>query len=120
VDALHSLPKRERLQHGYEFRRVYEQGRKVIGRLAVVHVWEPPAPAGRRVGVVTSRRVGNAVARNRARRLLRAAYRLQKPKLKQNVDVVIVARQAINGRRCQDVTAELRGLFEAVGLIGCD
>jgi ribonuclease P protein component len=119
-----TLPKRERLKHGSQFRHAYEHGRKFIGRLFVLYVVDDPpqrpmatGPAVRAVGVVTSRKVGNAVTRNRARRLLREAYRLNKQKLKNNLQMVMVARSAMNGRRLQDVEAELLRMFRVAGIL---
>lgn len=119
-----TLPKSERLQRGQQFRRAYEQGRKVAGRLFVLYVvddlLEPSRtrpPGGRAIGVVTSRKIGNAVTRNRARRLLREAYRRNKQKLKTNLQMVMVARTAINGKRLQDVEAESLQLFRAAGIL---
>jgi ribonuclease P protein component len=118
------LPKSERLQRGYQFRCAYEQGRKFIGRLVVVYVLDSPpdssdatAPVPRAIGVVTSRKVGCAVVRNRARRLLREAYRLNKQKLKTDVQIVMIARSAIKGKRLQDVEAELLRLFRAADIL---
>lgn len=111
-----TLPKSERLQRGYQFRRAYEQGRKVTGRLVVVYVVHDPS-ADRALGVVTSRKIGGAVVRNRARRLLREAYRLNKRKLKTNLQIVMIARNAINGKRLQDVDAEVLRLFGAAGIL---
>ncbi len=111
-----TLPKSERLQRGYQFRGAYEQGRKFVGRFVVLYVVDDP-PAGRALGVVTSRKVGNAVARNRGRRLLREAYRLNKQKLKTNLQMVMIARTAINGKRRQEVEADLLRLFLAAGIL---
>jgi ribonuclease P protein component len=113
-----TFPKSERLQHGYQFRRVYTDGRKAEGRFAVLYVLTgSPPDAVRAVGIVTSRKVGGAVDRNRARRLLREAYRLNKYKLKDNLQIVIIARTAIRGKRLQDVEVDLLGLFKAAGIM---
>ena len=112
-----TLPKSERLQHGYQFRRAYEHGRKIVGKLFVLYVVDDSTEQPRAVGVVTSRRIGGAVTRNRARRLLREAYRLNKRKLKTNLLIVMIARSAINGKRLQDVEAELLRLFRAAGVL---
>jgi ribonuclease P protein component len=124
VHGSSTLPKIERLQQGWQFRRAYEHGRKYTGRLFVLYVVDnPPEPPGalsgvhRALGVVTSRKVGGAVARNRARRLLREAYRRNKQKLKANLQMVMVARTAINGKRFQDVEAESLQLFRAAGIL---
>lgn len=109
----HTFPKRERLQHGHQFRTVYERGRKVTGKLAVVYAAEG---GPRAVGVVTSRAVGGAVARNRARRLLREAYRAHKHNLKDNVQIIIVARTAIRDKGLRDVEAEVWRLLSDAGV----
>jgi ribonuclease P protein component len=121
LHGLHTFPKSERLQYGHQFRQVYERGRKVEGRLLALYLLDEPAadvaPSGRAVGVVTGRRIGGAVQRNRARRLLREAYRLNKHKLKPNFQLVMVARNGIRGKRLTDVEAELLRLFGTAGML---
>lgn len=119
-----TLPKSERLKRGSQFRHAYEHGRKFIGKLLVLYVVDNPpeklgvtGPTVRAVGVVTSRKIGNAVTRNRARRLLREAYRLNKQKFNDNLQMVMIARSAINGKRLQEVEAELLRLFRAAGIL---
>jgi ribonuclease P protein component len=120
VAGSQTFSKRERLQRGSEFRRIFDLGRKRVGKLAVLYALAgTPDPAAstaapaRRLGVVTSRKVGNAVARNRARRLVREVYRRHKHELQPNVELVIIARPAINDRPYADVEADLCGLFAA-------
>ncbi len=69
------------------------------------------------MGIVTGRRLGGAVTRNRARRLLREVYRLNKQKLKPNLQMVIVARAAIRGKRFQEVEADMLKLFQTAGAL---
>ncbi len=65
-----------------------------------------PAGATSRLGVITARRLGAAVIRTRARRLLREAFRLHQPQLIQPVDLVLVARPSIVGKGFADVAGD--------------
>lgn len=76
-----------------------------------------PAKALRAVGIVSSRRVGGAVVRNRARRLLRESYRRCRHQLPSDVQMVLVARPAIAGRKQPEVEAELQLLWKQAGLL---
>ena len=111
-----TLPKTERLQNGWQFRHAYDTGSRRAGRLLVLYA-VPATQGGRQLGVVTSRRIGNAVARNRARRLLREAYRLNKDKLPPHLQLVMIARSAIRDQRFHDVEAEVLNLCRQAGVI---
>jgi ribonuclease P protein component len=74
------------------------------------------APGPGRRAVIASRRVGSAVERNRARRILRAAWRSLEAEVEGAGDVVLVARPAIRGAKTQDLVAEMSGLLRREGL----
>jgi len=69
------------------------------------------APGSDRVAVVAGKRVGGAVQRNRARRVLRAAWR-QVAETAQGRDAVLVARAPIVGAKSQDLVGEMTELLD--------
>lgn len=82
---------RPRLTARAEFLRVQGQGRKFRGRHLLLVVAPAPAPDVARLGLTVSRKVGNAVVRNRVRRILREAWRLGPGMPVQGADHVIIA-----------------------------
>jgi ribonuclease P protein component len=65
------------------------------------------APGSGNVAFVAGRRVGGAVVRNRARRVLRSAWRELAGRAGAHADIVLVARSAIRGAKTQDLVTEL-------------
>ena len=80
------------LKDDKNFRRVYSKGLSFVGFCVIAYVYKNFGK-GVRFGVTASKKVGNAVKRNRARRVIRSAFLevLEYEKLR-NVDVVLVAR----------------------------
>ena len=72
------------------------------------------APGSGETAVVAARRIGGAVQRNRARRILRAAWRQVTPQTDDR-DVVLVAREAIRGATTQDLVTEMTELLDRGG-----
>jgi ribonuclease P protein component len=98
-----------------ELGAIRRRGRRYEQNLVVVYVL--PSEDLTRVGFVSSRTVGHAVARNRARRLLREAWRGLAPRIKKAHDVVAVARSEIRGAKMQDVMSDMERALIAAGLI---
>lgn len=95
------------LQHAWQFRSCYDAGRKLVANHTVIFLFAPPEPDGLRIGVVASRRVGGAVKRNRAKRLLREAARQIGSGWPDTHWVVLVARGSIVTQRVEDVRADI-------------
>ena len=92
----------------WQFRYCYEGGRKIVTPSAVVFLRAPLELDGVRVGVVASRKVGGAVKRNRARRLLRETARSLVPRWQNHsIWVVFVARESINRCSAREVREEI-------------
>ncbi|MCZ7591872.1 MAG: ribonuclease P protein component [Kiritimatiellae bacterium] len=97
-------------------RSAYESGRKHVGRLMVLYTL--PRPDGAlRLGVVSSRKIGGAVQRNRARRLLREAFRRNRFQMEGQADVVLIARAALLTAKWADIESELIALAQRAGLM---
>jgi ribonuclease P protein component len=87
--------------------RVLATGRAFHGNRVVLFV----APGTGKVGFVAGRRVGRAVLRNRARRIMRAAWRELAPTVPDGYDVALVARGTIQGARSRDLVTEVEELL---------
>ena len=76
-----------------------------------------PAPVGTRVGVVAGRSVGNAVKRNRAKRLLREAMRAYRAQLADGWDVMLIARAPLAGVKLKQAQAAVGELLKRARLV---
>ena len=91
------FPAARRLKSNREFERVRRDGRDFRGALMILGVLESDAKSAFRAGFVTSRRVGAAVVRNRARRRLREIVRRHQHAVLPGIWLVVVARPAAAG-----------------------
>ena len=97
---------RSRLRNRGEFKQVESQGRRVAGRYLTL-VAKPNGGERDRLGIIASRRVGGAVARNRAKRRLREVFRRHAPAGgSRSLDVVAIAKVGMPEAPSTAVAAE--------------
>lgn len=104
-----------RLKRSEDFARVRREGQVVRHRLMLLSS-APNAVGHNRYGIITGKRIGPAVTRNRVRRLLREALRHQHPGLRAGHDVIIIAHPAIVAARAQTIHEVVVTLLRQAGL----
>jgi ribonuclease P protein component len=105
-----------RLTRSEDFEKVRHSGRSFPHRMMVL-VAQPNELQRTRVGVVAGRAVGNAVARNRAKRVVRAAVRAFHGSVQPGWDLILIARAPLIACAHVDVVEALRMLLRRAGLV---
>ena len=92
------LGRAARIKQSRDFGLVRQRGERLALGCLIANWRRSPAESPSRVGVITGRKIGGAVVRNRARRLLRETFRVHQHDLAGPVDLVLVARASIVGK----------------------
>ena len=90
------VPTRKRLRKRSDFQALRSIGKNVFCKSFVFQYrfLSGEQVSSRRLGVIASRRVGNAVKRNRGKRIIRELFRIHEDKLPPNCDIVVILRSA--------------------------
>lgn len=104
------------LNQNSDFRRVYNRGKSFVDPVLVTYVM--PNRAGNiRVGITTSKKIGKAVVRNRARRVIRSAFLELYPKLSRGYDIVFVARGKTPYRKSTEIEQVMTRHLSSAGVV---
>lgn len=117
VSGTRKLPRARRIKQGRDFARAKLEGKRAVSGCLIANWLVMPVGAVSRVGVITSRKVGESNKRSRARRLLREAFRLHQAELRWPIDLVLVARFSIVGKAFADVEKDLLIALRRAGLL---
>jgi len=115
-----SFPKSCRLTLSGEFREVRERGTAQHSRLLVLSILRPSPDLLRRIGLITSKRVGSAVERNLVRRRLREIFRLHQHRLPHDVWIVTIARHPAKQATYQRLESDWLQLARRASILHAD
>lgn len=104
-----------RLKKNKDFRRVYSKGRSFADRRIIMYFFKNDREESR-IGFSVSKKVGNAVIRNRTRRILKEICRLNRSQIKKGFDIIIIARAAIAGNTYREIEKSFFWLIKKSGL----
>ena len=108
-----TLPRSARVIRRKDFRRIYSRGSRASGK-HITLVALRRLDEGHRVGLSVSKANGCAVVRNKIKRIFREAFRLERPALPGQYDVVLIPRVHPEKYDLADVRRELRRLLEKI------
>jgi ribonuclease P protein component len=110
----HGLGRSKRLRKRSGFLAVQRHGQRVAGRNLVLYAMLPidgTSARDARLGITVSKKVGNAVVRNRVKRWLRESYRTLAELPSQGSDLVVIAKPSAASASFQATADELRRLL---------
>ncbi|MBR3738134.1 MAG: ribonuclease P protein component [Eubacterium sp.] len=108
--------KSQTLKENKDFRRLYYRAESKASKTLVTYAMKSRGK-GCRYGITTSKKIGNAVERNRSRRVIRAAYSELEGRISGNWDFVFVARHKTSKVKMQEVLKDMEYHFKTMGVI---
>lgn len=109
--------KNRHLKRNRDFARLKAHGKRMVKGCLTANWCDLPGGSRPRLGVITSRRIGGAVVRSRARRLLREVFRLHQNDLAQPIDLVLIARSSIVGKDFGGVERDFLAAMNQAGVL---
>lgn len=104
------------IKENRDFRRLYYRGQSIGTPFLVLYVMKNRKKYNR-IGITVSTKLGTAVVRNRAKRLLREAYRLQEGNLAYGYDFVLVARGRLTSAKLKDAEKAFKKAAKNLGVL---
>ncbi len=106
----------QKLKENREFRRAYNRGKVFVTPHAVVYITKNRT-GDVRLGITAGKKIGKAVKRNRAKRVITAAFSSVLPKIQNGLDFVIVARTRILKIKSTELALIFEKTLETAGAL---
>lgn len=104
------------IKQNHEFRRLYQKGKSAVSPCLAVYC-RRNRYGKNRIGLTVGTKVGKAVVRNRVRRRIKEAYRVNEDRYSPGWDIVVVARVKAAHVRYQELERSLLKLSDKLGLL---
>jgi len=97
-----------RLRKKSSYQAVFADGKNYSVKHVAMYVLNGP----KRFGFIASKKVGNSVQRNRARRLMREVIRLHLPEIRNDIQIILIARASIKGVSYMDIEKSMMNILK--------
>lgn len=87
------MKKANRIKKNDEFQYIFKHGKSFANRQLVIYYAENPEQEHFRIGLSVGKKIGNAIVRNQIKRYLRQAFHELEQDIRQDIDIIIIARQ---------------------------
>lgn len=112
-----ALPEIQKMKQNTDFRRSYGRGKSFSEPALVTYVLKNNRAGVCRIGITTGKKIGNAVVRNRCRRVIAAAFRDLEDEVSGGWDIVFVARYKTGVSKSTKVREIMRKQLKSAGVI---
>lgn len=111
------LQRNLRLRLKSSYKTVFAKGKSFPGKYVVIYIYLHNDDNIRKFGFIASKKVGNSVQRNRARRLMREVVRINLPAITEGVEIICIARPGIKGVSYFEVEKTMIQIFKRAKVI---
>ena len=113
----YTMDRSRRIRKNKDFRRIYSAGRRFRNRAGLLYVM-PATGHSTKIGFVTTKRIGHAFARNRARRLMREVYRLHQYELAEGYELILLAGHFLTDVSYKEAERAILALWRHAEVMG--